>query len=416
MLRSISYSIDSPEKRAPVSYFAFIRRHYHALLFGVIHSFSSAPGQTFIIGVFVAAIGASLSMGPTEIGAIFLVAAIAQAVALIIAGPFIDRVRLVYYSGAVIIGLGASCFLLASAQGALTFGIALFLLKVFGQGLMIHVEATATGRAFSAERGRALGITALGIPLGQVVIPAVSIVAIDTIGWRWTYVAFGAIAILIVLPVTQWLARSFQRSPASGPSMASGNRLFEGFRILFRSRFVWLVMPVIAIMPAFGTGLIFHISYVAADRGYSGAAVAASFATAAAANVIGLFIAGIVIDRFGARRMVLLQAIPCILGYLLLAVWDSPLVLPIALFVTWLSAGFGRPTMTALWAELFGTEVLGTVRSTMTVYTLLCTSIAPVLLGAALEAFGSFTAFAIFGALAPILVIPAYIAERKGLR
>ena len=36
---------------------------------------------------------------------------------------------------------------------------------------MVHVEATATARTFDRERGRALGITALGIPLAEVVFP-----------------------------------------------------------------------------------------------------------------------------------------------------------------------------------------------------------------------------------------------------
>ena len=95
--------------------------------------------------------------------------------------------RLVHFSAAVIVGLAVACFVMAGAVNALTLFLAFFLLRLTGQSLMIHVEATATARAFDRERGRALGVTALGTPLSEVVFPPLAVAGIAFIGWRSTY-------------------------------------------------------------------------------------------------------------------------------------------------------------------------------------------------------------------------------------
>ena len=192
---------------------AFARRNARPLLFGALHSFYSSPGQTYVIGLFVAAIGVTLGMGPAEIGGLYLAATLASAATLVLVGHYIDRVRLVHFSAAVVLGLAFACFVMALVSGPLMLFVAFYLLRLTGQGLMIHVEATATARTFDTERGRALGITALGVPLAIVVFPPLVIANIAAIGWRATYAWMGAIALLAIFPTTQWLLRTFKRAP-----------------------------------------------------------------------------------------------------------------------------------------------------------------------------------------------------------
>jgi len=40
--------------------------------------------------------------------------------------------------------------------------VAVFLLRLFGQGMMTHIALTSTGRWFAAERGRAVSLVVLG--------------------------------------------------------------------------------------------------------------------------------------------------------------------------------------------------------------------------------------------------------------
>ncbi|MBN9022028.1 MAG: MFS transporter, partial [Rhizobiales bacterium] len=171
-----------------LSFLPFVREHARPLAFGALHAFYSAPGQTYCIGMFIAAVGGSLGMNPAEIGGLYLAGTVGSALTLLFVGQWIDHVRLVHFSAAVIVGLVVACLVMASAAGAFTLFLAFYLLRLTGQGLMIHVEATATARAFEKDRGRALGITALGLPLSEVVFPPLAVAGIAVIGWRSTYV------------------------------------------------------------------------------------------------------------------------------------------------------------------------------------------------------------------------------------
>jgi MFS family permease len=188
-----------------VNLLAFARRHSRPLAFAALHSFYSAPGQTFCIGLFVASFGIDFGLDPAAVGALYLGGTLASAATLLFVGHWIDHIRLVHFSAAVVVGLGIACIVTAVAPGPAVLFIGLYLLRLTGQGLMIHVEATATARTFDRERGRALGITALGTPLSELVFPPLVVAGIAAIGWRPTYGLIGVVALLVLLPVTQWL-------------------------------------------------------------------------------------------------------------------------------------------------------------------------------------------------------------------
>jgi sugar phosphate permease len=68
--------------------------------------------------------------------------------------------------------------LTAGASGALILTLAFFLLRFFVQGLLTHAAMTAMGRYFSAERGRAVSIAALGHVTGEAVLPLMAVMTL----------------------------------------------------------------------------------------------------------------------------------------------------------------------------------------------------------------------------------------------
>ena len=86
-------------------YFSFVRSNIRPLAFGALHAFYSTPGQTFCIGLFVAAFSADLGISASAIGALYLAGTLSAAVTLLFVGHLIDRIRLVHFSAAVIVGL-----------------------------------------------------------------------------------------------------------------------------------------------------------------------------------------------------------------------------------------------------------------------------------------------------------------------
>ncbi|WP_421726576.1 MFS transporter [Bauldia sp.] len=384
------------------------------MAFAALHAFYSSPGQTFCIGLFVAAFGEAFGMSPASIGALYLGATLASAGTLLFVGHWIDHMRLVHFSAAVIVGLSVACFVTAAAPGPAGLFVGIYLLRLTGQGLMVHVEATSTARTFDRDRGRALGITALGLPLGEVVFPPLVVAGIAAIGWRPTYALIGAVALLVLLPLTQWLLYGITRSPRSeGAGNGAFKRLIVGLKMVVGSRYVWCVLPAMAILPFYSTAIMFHITNIAAIRGWSGGLVAASFPVLAVASVVGLFVSGYIIDRTSARRLFVFHPIPFLCGFAVLGAVSASWALPVAFALFGVTGGIAKTTFTAMWAEAFGVDMLGTVRSAVSMYMVLMTALAPFVLGTALAAGMSIGAIVAWGiAIAVVLMVPSGFAER----
>ncbi|SDB47706.1 MFS transporter [Bauldia litoralis] len=398
--------------------FAFARQHVRPLAFGALHSFYSAPGQTFFIGLFVVSFGADFGLDPAGVGALYLAGTLASAATLLFVGHWIDHIRLVHFSAAVVVGCAIACLVTSLAVGPLTLFFGLYLLRLTGQGLMVHVEATATARTFDRERGRALGITALGIPISEIIFPPLVVAGIAAIGWRPTYALVGAVALFVLLPLTQWLLYGITRSPRrEGGTGGAFRSLLAGLRVLLRSRYVWAALPAMAVLPFYATAIMFHITTMADIRGWPVGFVAASFPALAIANVCGLFISGQIIDRVSARKLFMFQMIPLLCGMTVLGMVTAPWALPVVMASIGFSGGLSKTTLTAVWAELFGTETLGTIRSAVAMYMVLISALAPFVLGALLSAGWSIevvmTWFVIIGV---VCITPPVIAERYAFR
>jgi MFS family permease len=61
---------------------------------------------------------------------------------------------------------------------------------------MTHLGSTLAGREFHANRGRALGLTSLGMPSGEVILPP--LVAFLLIYVSWQSIWWGILALLLV--------------------------------------------------------------------------------------------------------------------------------------------------------------------------------------------------------------------------
>ena len=395
--------------------FAFARRHARPLVFGALHAFYSAPGQTFCIGLFVAPFADSFGLDPAMIGALYLGGTLASAATLLLIGHWIDHMRLIHFSAAVVVGVALACFLTAAAGGPVSLFFGLYALRLTGQGLMVHVEATGTARAFDRERGRALGITALGIPLSEMIFPPLAVAGIAAIGWRPTYALFGAVALLVMLPLTQWLLSGIHRSPRSEVvGQGAWRSLAAGLAVMVRSRFVWAALPAMALLPFYMTAVMFHIASIAASRGWSAGLIAASFPALALANVCGLFLSGQIIDRVSARKLFLFQSLPLLAGIAVLAASASPAALPVSFALMGFSGGLSKTTMTAVWAEVFGVHILATVRSAAAMYMTFISALAPFVFGVALSAGMTVSAIlTVFVVTGLIFLLPAVHAERR---
>ncbi|MEX2643668.1 MAG: MFS transporter [Acetobacterales bacterium] len=375
------------------TYLELCRRHPRTLTFGFLFAFFSSPGQTFLVSLFVPSINAEFGLQAGEFGTLVSAATLAGALLLPLLGRLIDTLPIGLYAALVAAFLGCACVLAGLAPALPVLMVAVFGLRLGGQGLMTHTAATIGGRYFGRARGTALGLIAMGHSIGEALFPITVVTLIGLLGWRGGYIALGAALMALCIPAALLLPRGADRPSTAGatagaaalPAVRSSGR-----REMLRSPFFYAVLPATLCYGFVSTGLIFHQSMVAAEKGWSLEWMAVSFTVYAGASLVGLIGIGPATDRLTARRLYPFYMAPMCLGLAALAAGDDPTLAPLFFGLTGLSSGFARTLRTAVWAEAYGTQHLGAVRSLVVSMQSVFTALAPAVFGWGL-AYGGVT-------------------------
>jgi len=376
-------------------YLIFIRQNGRFLFYGFLLAFLSSSGQTYFIALFGAEIRHEYALSHGDFGLVFSLGTLASAVCLIWAGRKLDDVGLRLYSALVVTGLSAACGVMAGGQGVAFLFLALFGLRLCGQGLLGHTSQTAMARYFDAGRGKALSIASLGHAFAQALFPSLVVVMVATVGWRAAWGWYGAVLVLVMVPVvlvllrghgarhealTARLARADEASRAAGNTAATGERQWTLRQALHHPTF-YLVMSNVIAPGMLMTGLMFHQIHMVETKGWDVAWFAACFVAYSGFSVITGIAAGPMIDRYSARRLITLYLAPMGLGMLALVVFDHPAAVLVWFVLSGATSGMHRSVVSAFWAEAYGVRHLGAIRSLVSSVSVVGTAISPVLFG-----------------------------------
>lgn len=373
-----------------------LRSQANLLAFGVLMMFCSSFGQTYFVALFGGAIRADFGLGHGAYGSYYAIGTAASATVLIWAGRAIDRVSLTAFSVASMAGLALATLLMSSVSGVVGLAAAFFALRLFGQGLTTHAAMTAMGRYFTTMRGRAVSIASLGHILAQACLPPLLVMLMVAVPWRTIWI-MGALALLLAgIPlIVILLRRAALQTPGesvqgrrhvspSQPRPNQGDYTRVGDRTLaqvLRDPGLYLRLPVLLAPAYISTGLVFHQVHVGASKGWSLGLLAGSFSALALGSFLMTLVAGPLVDRFTARRLVPICLAPLALSCVALAISDATVVAP--LFFGLLGAG-GSLTLVikgAVWPEIYGTTHLGTIRAFTTALMVYSSGLAPAMMG-----------------------------------
>ena len=374
------------------SYVRFAVGNRRFLAFGFLMAIASSFGQTFFIGVFGPGLRAEFGLSHGDWGLVFMAGTLASAVVLPWTGRLIDRLDLRVFTAAAFVGLAAACFITATAGHVAVLVFAIFLLRHFGQGLMTHTAVTSMVRYFDTNRGKAISLASMGFSAGQTVLPFTAVVVIAAAGWRPTYAAIGAVLLVVVLPVALWLLKDHgerhQRhlDVLARPAFdeAAGRQWTVG-EVLRDPKFYVLLVGVEA--PAFiGTALFFHHLHLADVKGWSHAWITGNYVVHAAAILATMLVAGRLVDRIGAQRLVPLHLLPLGFGLIVVATFDAAPWASLYLFSMGVTMGLGFTSVAAIWAEMYGVRNIGAIRSVVSSAMVFASALGPLFMGVLIDA------------------------------
>ena len=367
-----------------MSYLQFVLRNRRFLAFGVLMTMASSFGQTYFVSLFGADIRAEFGLGHGSFGLIYSVATVVSAACLIWVGRLIDDMPLRRYAVLVCMGLIAATFFLAFAETVIFLFLALFALRLTGQGLMTHTAITGMVRGFSAARGKAISIANLGMPFAEGTFPIMAVAITATLGWRQSWIMFGIALSVLLVPTVMWLLKGHDRTVPSkivaDHPTEPAERRWTRSDVLHDPRF-YLVLPAVLAPSFIITGMFFHQVHLAGSKGWSLALLATAFIGFSISHSLTGIATGPVIDRFGATRLMPFVLLPMGCGLLLLSLSDHPAIAFGYMIAAGISAGVASTAVAAMWAEVYGLAHLGAIRALVTSLGVLSSALSPVLFG-----------------------------------
>lgn len=398
----------------------FISKNWRFLGFGFLLTFSCNLGQTFFIGLYSGEIRGYYELSNGDYGAIYGIATLFSAAMLVWIGRLVDRVDLRLYTLCVIFTMVIACVLMYASTSLLWLGIALALLRLSGQGLMPHISNTSMGRYFESARGRAISITHLGINAGQIVLPLVAALLIASYGWRASWGFYAVMLVVCMVPLVliflkghgdrhrKWESEMTLGESQTGQHSRMKSPLREA---VFKDKRFFIILPGFLSFPLFSTSIFFFQDELLLSKGWDSGLFALSFPFFAVATLLATMFFGFAVDRIGGTLKLLpLTYVPFILGLVGLAYGEDQLWLPMMMVLFGVSAGGLSVASGTLWPELYGTRILGAVRSFVMSLMVFGTAITPAIVGflydAGVSVAASYMAFAVYMVVFGAVQIP----------
>lgn len=380
---------------------SFLKENRRWLATGLLLSSGSSFGQTYFISFFAGEIRAEYGLSDGAWGLIYTMATLGSALVLLLRGSLADTLPLSRLAPAVAVLYAGAAALMAVGGAVWTLVLAVFLLRFCGQGMFIHIQATAMSRWFVATRGRALAFTNLGLPAGDVVLPLIALALAGALGWRATW---GIVSVAILLVITPALVALLaqDRSPQGGAAQA-GSPGLGGVHwtraAVLRHWSFWALVPILLTPGFIGTVMFFHQVHVAEVKGWTLPTMAAGYPVFATTTIGSGLLTGWACDRLGPARLVPVMLLPMAIGVAMVAPADTVALWIVALGVLGLTQGMVGAVFGTLLPWAYGTDHLGSIRAVATATMVLSTAIGPGLTGLAIDWGVNFPQQGIFMAL-----------------
>jgi len=242
-------------------------------------------------------------------------------------------------------------------------------LSGLGTGLVGGVLGPAVAsRWFVARRGLVIGIFGASLSAGQLVFVPLLMAMVLSIGWRWSSVILGLVALAVIIPVLIFLRDDpadmgllpYGAAPGEAIVKAKGDP--NVMQRAVKAPEFWLLAATFFVCGATSNGLIgTHLIPHAADHGIPQATAAGMLALMGAMNFVGTIASGWLTDKYDPRKLLCIYY-----GFRGLSLFLLPYVTgPVGLAAFAIMFGLDYiatvPPTTALVADTFGRRNVGTV-------------------------------------------------------
>lgn len=360
-----------------MGFLVFLRENARWIAGGFLLTFFSSFGQTFFISLSAGEIRREYGLSHGDFGMLYMVATLASAFTLPRFGQIVDRYSPRNVTLIIVPMLALASIAMALSHSLVVLAITIYMLRLFGQGMMTHNALTAMARWFSAQRGRAVSVATLGHNTGEAVLPLIFVAVASYVGWRNAWFVAAGFLLVVALPVISGLIWQ-EREPRSSDPVTRKAPVRDWTRkeVVRDPVFYLLLLGVMA--PGFiGTTIFFHQVYLVELRDWSLEVFASSFTFMASMTVVFALVAGQLVDRFSATALLPSFLIPLGAACLVLAGFDGQWSAFAFMGLLGISYGFSSTLFGAVWPEVYGLKHLGSIRALTVAIMVFATAMGP---------------------------------------
>jgi len=354
------------------------------IIFGFIFTFFSSFGQSFFLGLFNAPIRNELGISHGQFGNIYASATICSSLLLIWVGKKIDDYRILNYSFFVVILLFSSTLFFSFINSVYFLAIAIFLMRLSGQGLMSHASTTTISRFFEKSRGKALSTIWFGLSTAEFILPVLVTYFFLVYSWRTVW---QGIAILIILLLPFVILSTIKSVNLDSRETNNNPKLKEVKIKSWRRRDVikdyrfYIVSLNMLAMPWMATGIFVYQSFISESKMWAVYTIPKAFMVYSITSIATLFLSGFLVDKFTGRKLILFMNIPLLLAMFVLFQFNHEVFAYIFLGLIGVSNGLANILGSSTWAEIYGVKYIGSIKALTTAFMVFSTAFGTAVFG-----------------------------------
>jgi MFS family permease len=279
-----------------------------------------------------------------------------------ICGGLLDRYPVRWLMASGIIVFAAGLWWVANATSIAEYVLVFGLTLAVSNGLAGSMASSTTvSRWFSASRGKALGIAAIGTSAGGILIPGLMTHWIDTDGWRSALENLSLLTLLVALPLVVLTIRGrpediglHAEGEAATTSDAAATDHGMTIKQILSSRAYWFIGLSLGLLFCVYSSVISNLAPYTSGLGHSNADSSALIMILAVASLVGKIAFGLLADKIDLK-LGLWAAIALVAAALLiLSTEPGYLWIALAAVLMGLATGGMLPVWGSMMAHAFG--------------------------------------------------------------
>ena len=326
-------------------------------------------GSRFAFGLMLKPMSEDLEVSRSTLSAAFTMFMVVSAVAMPFVGRLVDRwsLRGTIAIGAIIgaAGLAMMGLVQSSWQVFIVYGV---VYALGNSGTSIAPVVVMVSQWFVQRRGAATSIAVSGNAIGQLVIVAALASALAAVGWKASFTALAVVNAAILLPIILLVVRPGPPPETTPLVNAEGDEPAPQpltLRQALSSRPYLLLVAIYTICGFQDFFVATHIVAFAQDQGVGDVLAGNLLAWMGVMGLLGVLVAGVMADAFGASRPTALCFVMRIgIFALILPFQGTPVILAFGLLYgfTFLITA---PLTVVFLSNIYGPNRLGTLTGTV---------------------------------------------------